>query len=70
MYNDKELIGIVDTSFFIRRAMYSKGTRDLSSESGVPTGGVYNLMESVVKGCNEFKLNGVIFVFDCGHDRR
>lgn len=70
MYNDKELIGIVDTSFFIRRAMYSKGTRDLSSESGVPTGGVYNLMESVVKSCNEFKLNGIIFVFDCGHSKR
>lgn len=67
---NKPLIGIVDTSFFLRRSMYSKNTRDLMSEYGVPTGGVYSLLESVVYSCKEWSLDGIIFVFDCGHSTR
>lgn len=63
-------IMLVDTSFMLRRAQYQTATKSLATSTGVPTGGVYSLLQSMLTVLNSFMCSTVIFCFDHGHSKR
>lgn len=62
---------ILDGAFFIRRAMYSPNTRELSNKTGVPTGGIFSFFNSLRTTLSSIAATSLVVTWEGGHsDRR
>lgn len=66
----KPTILIVDGNYFIRRAMYTPSTRELSNKQGMPTGAIYSFLNSLRSTIQSIQCNAVIIAWDGGHSSR
>lgn len=68
--NYRPTILIVDGNYFIRRAMYTPSTRELSNKQGMPTGAIYSFFNSLRSTVSSIQCNALIIAWDGGHSQR
>lgn len=61
---------VLDGAHMLRRNMYQPNIRDLSSSTGIPTGGIYGFLNSLKHSVYNLHCNSVVVCWEGGHSAR
>lgn len=60
----------LDGAHTLRRSMYIDSIRELSTSKGVPSGGVFGFMKSLLAACNTLSASSIVVCLEGGHSPR
>lgn len=64
------VILLIDAAHMLRRNIYQPSLRELSNSTGMPTGGIYGFMKSLLASINLLNAQSVILCHEGGHSER
>lgn len=70
MVNMEPVILLIDGAHTLRRSMYQPALRELSTSTGVPTGGIFGFMQSLKSAVSLLSASATVVCWEGGHSER
>lgn len=64
------VILLIDGAHTLRRSMYQPNLRELSSRTGIPSGGVFGFLNSIKSAINNLNASSIVVCWEGGHSER